>query len=342
MVSCFPWQREQWQRLTHAMSTGQLGHANLFSGRQGSGNEEFAHDFAKLLLCEQRTSAAPNEAPSSLQACNECRGCQLTNAGNHPDLLHVCPEEEGKGIGVDQIRALSGFYSLKSHYAGNKIAIVSPADAMNRAAANAILKTLEEPPEQAFLMLVTDRFDAIPMTVRSRCQRLAFEHIDQNIALQWLTERCGDESEAQNLLNASLGAPLSALAMRESDEAPVEQELRTAWGQLAERKIGPLEASKQCAAFPLKKVIEELLRLTYLMIVAKFGVGSAFSYQDEKPNGNLQAPLNGLNLKDLYAILDVILEGKKLILAQANIRDSDLLDSIWIALDDTYQKSNGA
>ena len=78
------------------------------------------------------------------------------------------------------------------------------------------------------------------------------------------------------------------------------------------------------------------------MIVAKQGMSGAFNQQDEKPNRNLQALLAGLNLKDLYALSDVLHEGKRLTLSQANVRDSDLLDTIWIAIDDTYRQSIGA
>lgn len=334
MVSHFPWQDSQWHRLTAAARAGQAGHANLFSGREGGGHQEFADAFAKYLLCENSSD--------ELSPCNECRSCLLVEAGNHPDLLQIKPEEEGKGIGIDQIRALSAFYSLKPHYAGNKVAIVSPADAMNRAAGNAILKTLEEPPAHAFLLLVTNRFDAISMTVRSRCQRLAFEHIEQPTVLAWLSEQIGDTEHAQSLLNVALGSPLKALALAEADGPPIGQVLGKIWSMLAKGRIGPLEASKQCADFSLKVIVEELLRLNYLMIVAKQGMSGAFNLQDEKPNRNLQALLDGLNLKDLYAISDVIHEGKRLTLSQANVRDSDLLDTIWIAIDDTYRQSIGA
>jgi len=339
VVAHLPWQTEQWRRLTSALAAGQLGHANLFSGRAGAGHEEFAQAFAKFLLCEQSNEP---QLGASTEPCNECRGCLLSEAGNHPDLLLVTPEEEGKIIGVDQIRALSSFYSLKSHYGGNKLAIIMPADAMNRAASNAILKTLEEPPNQASLILVTDRFDAMSMTVRSRCQRTAFEHIDQNAALEWLTQHVPDRNEAVRLLDAALGAPLKALELRDSDEASVHQELLGAWSKVAAGVINPLKASKMCTAFPIKAVIEELLRLNYLLILAKYDLSGAFSRQEEKAHLNLQAPLDGLDLRDLYAILDVILEGKKLILSRANVRESDLLDSLWIALDGTYRKSNGA
>ena len=91
----------------------------------------------------------------------------------------------------------------------------------------------------------------------------------------------------------------------------------------------------RCTAFPIKAVIEELLRLNYLLILAKYDLSGAFSRQEEKAHRNLQAPLDGLDLRDLYAILDVIL-------SRANVRESDLLDSLWIALDGSYRKSNGA
>ena len=87
MVGVYPWQTEQWQRLTTALAAGHLGHALLFSGRKGAGHAAFAMHFAKLLLCEQPTD--------DLSACGQCRGCGLFDAGNHPDFMSVAPLEEG-------------------------------------------------------------------------------------------------------------------------------------------------------------------------------------------------------------------------------------------------------
>ena len=92
MVGIYPWQTEQWRRLTAALAAGHLGHALLFSGRKGVGHAAFAAQFAKLLLCEQPTD--------DLSACGQCRGCGLFDAGNHPDFMSVAPLEEGKVIGV--------------------------------------------------------------------------------------------------------------------------------------------------------------------------------------------------------------------------------------------------
>ena len=96
MVGYFPWQQAQWHRLSGAVANGQLGHANLFSGREGAGHYEFAIEFAKLLLCEQATPEA---------YCGSCRSCNLFEAGNHPDFLLSAPEEEGKTITIEQVRA---------------------------------------------------------------------------------------------------------------------------------------------------------------------------------------------------------------------------------------------
>lgn len=337
MVAPYPWQAEQWQKLTQAAQARQLGHANLFSGRPGVGHHQFAVALAKFLLCEAKLART--------NYCGNCRGCALFDAGNHPDLMQVMPEEAGKGISIDQVRALTGFYSLKPHYGGNKVALVSPAENMNRAASNAILKTLEEPPAQAVLILITERFDAIPMTIRSRCQRVAFEHVDQLAAKQWLREQHehGASSTAvDDALSASLGAPLKATELVASEDSTLHGTIVETWNGVATGRISPLKATRNCDSVPLGSLFEELLRFNYLLILAQFGLTDPFNEDRKKPDETLKASLNGLNLKDLYKISDVITEAKSLVFGPTNVRDSDLLDSFWVALDRIYRTSNGA
>ena len=149
MVNLFPWQVAQWQLYEHAIANNRLAHALLLSGPAGMGKNRFANFLAASLLCN-----APDE---HLYPCNQCKSCTLYNAGNHPDINYIQPEDEGKQIRVELIRELIEFINLKSQYERYKIAIIDPAEAMNRSAANTLLKTLEEPPALSMLILVSHR-----------------------------------------------------------------------------------------------------------------------------------------------------------------------------------------
>ena len=160
MSAPYPWLEPAWQRLRSAWQQQRLGHALLLSGRAGFGKRAFAQAFTALLLCETDGQQA--------RACGACRGCTLLAAGNHPDFLHIAPLEAGKALLVDQIRELGDYFALRPHYRATKIAVIEAADTMNRSAANALLKLLEEPPAGAVIMLVADRPSSLLPTVRSR------------------------------------------------------------------------------------------------------------------------------------------------------------------------------
>jgi DNA polymerase-3 subunit delta' len=134
MSSPYPWFEQQWAELARIAAQGRLSHALLLSGRASCGLEAFARHFAHHLLCEDES------AP--LRPCGSCRACVLFKANNHPDFKMLAPAEPGKAIVIDQVRELSSFYALKPHYQRGKITMVSPANVMNRAAANALLKVL--------------------------------------------------------------------------------------------------------------------------------------------------------------------------------------------------------
>lgn len=328
MVSIYPWQESHWHRLAHSAGTGQLGHALLFSGRSGVGHALFAHDFAKFLLCE-----APR---ADLMFCDDCRGCQLFDAGNHPDFLSVAPLEEGKVIGVDQIRELPSFYALKAHYGGRKVAIISVAESMNIAASNALLKTLEEPPSGAVMILVTEQYDRLSMTIRSRCQRVAFEHVEQELAIAWLREQLDSPTGIAEALSLSGGAPLTALQYLAEGGSELQEEIMRVWAAVLEGQTNPISLENTFRDHQISAVLNALTQLIYLLILLESGSFDALYTPDSDLKRNLQACANGLNFRDLYAILDVVFEAKRQVRGATNPRDADLLDPIWLMLSD-YQ-----
>ena len=208
MSAPYPWLAAPWARLVGAWRQSRLGHAQLLHGRAGFGKRAFARAFAELLLCE---------APGDDRACGECRGCALFLAGNHPDYLLVAPSEEGKALTVDQIRELGDYYALRPHYRSVKIAVIEAADSMNRAAGNALLKLLEEPPAGAVLALVADRPSRLLPTIRSRCQQTALDQGEAALLVDWLAAQDPGASRAVLLerLARAAGSPLLALRLAE-------------------------------------------------------------------------------------------------------------------------------
>jgi DNA polymerase-3 subunit delta' len=195
-------------------------HALLLHGPEGVGKLQLAEQFAQLLLCE---AAKPRETP-----CGKCDGCRWFLAGHHPDVRFVEPEaiarrvaqEDGEGaekskakpsleIKIDQVRGLADFVNLASHRGGKRIVVLHPAEAMNVPAANAVLKSLEEPPGSALFVLVSHRAARLLPTVRSRCVPVPVPLPPADAAQAWLKEQ-GIENAARRLAFAG-GAPLKAL-----------------------------------------------------------------------------------------------------------------------------------
>jgi DNA polymerase-3 subunit delta' len=158
-------------------------------------------------------------------ACGQCRSCRLLRAGSHPEghLVTFEPhptkkEELRTEIVVDQVRRLTAALQLTNTVSRRKGALLMPAEAMTIAAANALLKTLEEPPGDAVLVLVSHQPSRLPATIRSRCQALNVRLPDRDQALAWLTAEAGEQPERAALaLEAAAGSPLVARRMlRES------------------------------------------------------------------------------------------------------------------------------
>lgn len=211
----YDWQKVAWSSLWRPGAG--LPHALLIVGPEGTGKGRFAKAIAARLLCEQ---------PLDGGACGSCPSCRWLAGGNHPDFRHVIAEAdaeaaEGEGesdkkksrqIVIDQIRALEDFVYVGGHRNGARVVVVEPAEAMNHAAANALLKILEEPPSSVYFVLITSNIRRLLPTIRSRCQILKPGKPTAVESVDWLTRH--DAAGAVDLLPLMGGAPL--LAVQES------------------------------------------------------------------------------------------------------------------------------
>lgn len=227
-----PWHQPHWQQMTRLALQGQMSHAWLMIGPQGVGKRHFACIFSAFMLCENR-----NE-----YACGQCRSCQQLIAGHHPNAIHLrreVDEKTGKtkrDISVEQVRDLSERLALSSHYGQAKIVTIDPADAFNPNSLNALLKTIEEPPPNSYLLLISERFQALAATLRSRCQRLHFAIPTTADSLKWL----GTDENAIKALQQSHGAPLRARALLDSGELERSKRWTADMNGIADQKLDPL------------------------------------------------------------------------------------------------------
>lgn len=159
--------------LRGSIAKNRLAHAYLFTGEEGIGKKLTAINFAKMLNCRNNRSPYPFRLPPhAIDCCDECPSCTKIDRTIHPDFFLIAPENGQIKIGA--IRRLGESLSYKAFEGKWKIAVVDSADTLNQSAANAFLKTLEEPPPQSLLVLISSMPELIPLTIRSRCQRINF------------------------------------------------------------------------------------------------------------------------------------------------------------------------
>lgn len=192
--------------LLGARARGRVPAAYLFAGEQGIGKRFTALNFAKALNCQNPVDRGFPDA------CEECPSCLKVNAGTHPDVTVIELEPGSDQIKVEQIRKLEEALAFKPYEAGTKVAVVDDAEAMNINAANAFLKTLEEPSPESLIILVSSSPDRLPETVRSRCSRVNFAPLGP-ADCEKVMRRFRQGKDIPVLVRLSMGRP--GLAARE-------------------------------------------------------------------------------------------------------------------------------
>lgn len=191
---------KQIETLRQGLMTGRLHHAYLFVGPDGVGKRTIAMGLAQALHCGQQHP----------DFCGHCPNCTAIQNHNHPDVRFVEPLPGKKDISIQQVRGIEKELIYRSFSSGKKVAIFNPASLMNRPAQNALLKTLEEPPQNCLLILIAASGGMLLPTVRSRCLRLSFAPLSRDAIIAFLTSKKGKATEEAEFLAAlsdgSLGA----------------------------------------------------------------------------------------------------------------------------------------
>ncbi len=319
MADALPWQQQVWRQLA---GRSQHAHAYLLHGPAGIGKRLFAERLMALLLCQ---------APTGMQACGQCKSCHLLAAQTHPDHFVLEPEEADKAIRVDQVRELVGFVTQTAQLGGRKVVLLEPAEAMNLNAANALLKSLEEPSGDTVLLLISHQPSRLLPTIKSRCVQQACPLPSLAQSLEWLAARLPQipEEARRELLALAGNSPLRAARLHE--QGALEQRAQVVEGvkKLLKQQAGPSQLAESWNAVPLPLLFDwfcewALLLLRYQMTGDEEALGAA----------DMQKVLPYLAGKaSRGAVLDIqawLLEQRQKVLGKANLNRVLLLEALLV------------
>lgn len=292
-----PWIARETAALAATFAQDRLPHALLIHEPPGAGGDWLAAWAAQLVLCQE-----PARAP-----CGVCTGCRRARAGQHPDLLWLSPQEDSRQIRIEQVRELSAELALTSHAGGYKVGIIAPADALNRFAANALLKTLEEPAPRTLLVLVATQPSRLPPTILSRCQRVSVRAPPRAASLAWLTaERGGSEADWAGALDVLGEAPLLAAAREPRELAEVGADSRQSLEALAAGRADPVAQAERWARTEL--AVRLLCFEKWLTERVRNGAARGAFLPEMRAAPYLSDGATFLNIRELFGLVDEVRE----------------------------------
>lgn len=319
MADIYPWQQGLWQQLS---SRPRHAHAYLLHGPAGIGKRALADNLVYFLLCQR---------PAGNNACGQCKACQLLAAGTHPDFFLLEPEEPEKPIRVDQVRELVGFVVQTAQLGGRKVVLLEPAEAMNLNAANALLKSLEEPSGDTVLLLISHQPSRLLPTIKSRCVQQACPQPSAEQARAWLAGALPAEpmETLDELLVLAGGSPLTALRLQ--GQGVREQRAQVVEGvkKLLKQQVAPGQLAESWNAVPLPLLFDwfcdwSLLILRYQLARDEEGLGltdmrKVVQYLAEKSTQ-----------PKVLAMQDWLLLQRQKVLNKANLNRALLLEALLV------------
>ena len=320
VVESYPWHAEAWQALHARHAQGRLPHALLLDGPPGIGRHAFARRIAGALLCRQPDAGTGD-------ACAECPACRQFASGSHPDFRHVRLLLKGESAGgkkrdsdasqilIDQVRELGTTLGMSAQHGGWKVALIDPADQMMPAAANALLKTLEEPTPRTLLVLVVTHPRRLLATIRSRCQTVTLKVPARDAARAWLAERKIADGEA--LLAMADGAPLQAMQLAEEGAATARRKAFDSFLAVASGREDPVTVAAAWSGADTPRLLGWLGGWLVDMIRIKQAPG--MSLLDNLDLGDrMQGLVEHIELHELFARLDELQRARRLVTTQVN------------------------
>lgn len=302
-AATYGWHTEAWRHAHAAVARG--AHALLVTGAGGLGQRDFALQFAAHYLC--------SASATGTEACGDCESCHWLAAGTHPDFALVEPPADepdaergaaaasaarAKPIGVDQIRELAGLMALTAHHGAGKVVIIHPAESLNLAASNALLKNLEEPPAGVLFILVTDRTALLLPTVRSRCLTITIRLNDLAMAEAWLAAQGCEEPGVQLALCG--GAPVEAYAIAAD---PTWKRRRDFLGRLGEEAADAVALAERFRDLPPPIMLSWLQKWTFDLMLARTCCRTRYHVDMSAQIGKIAGKVDPIALSRLHRSL---------------------------------------
>jgi DNA polymerase-3 subunit delta' len=318
--AALPWTEAARQALSRAVDADRLGHAVLLQVPRGAGGEWLARWSAARVLCRAATA----------RPCATCLDCRRVAADQHPDCLVVQPLEDSKEIRVDQVREMIAELGLSSHGGARKVAILAPADRLNRNAANSLLKTLEEPTRGTLLLLVAEAPGRLPATVRSRCTRIVVPAPGRAATLAWLAAHSTAPVDWPAVLAAVGDRPLAALAADPAAAAQLAADVHASLEAAAGGQLDPVATAERWSRDGYVQRLDciENWITDRVRAAARHGGGPP----EMRAGAHLPAPGLALNIRALFEALDLVREARGL--AESTVNKSLVLERLlWRLLD---------
>jgi DNA polymerase III subunit delta' len=302
-----------------SLRAGKMAHAYIFEGQEGTGRRKTALALVQALFCQQ----LPDDA------CGLCPSCRKVAAGNHGDIHFVEPLPDKRDISISQLRDIQRELSLRPYEAPRKACIMEPADRMNTNSANSFLKTLEEPPGNAIIILLTENADILLPTIRSRCQLVRFSPLSPEHVCLILEHQGTDRTAASLLAQMSDGSVQKAIGLDNEALSERRESIIKYFTALSLNRIVTVFDASESLSGNRDETIENLdMLLSILRDAVHLSAGNSDIINSSiKPH--IEKLASQLNLKKVLEIIDEVLETRRAVQRNANAK---------LALDHLFMK----